>query len=82
MEPERPKEVRWSARRKADAVMRLLRGASLDGVSWELRVEAHCLAARDEFRRRPAATRFSAVAPELGGGPDAQARRRPRWRKP
>ena len=50
VEPERPREVRWSARRKADAVMRLLRGESLDEVSRELRVEAHRLAAwRDEF---------------------------------
>jgi hypothetical protein len=50
VEPEHPKEVRWSARRKADAVMRLLRGESLDEVSRELRVEAHRLAAwRDEF---------------------------------
>jgi transposase len=45
-----PQEVRWSARRKADAVMRLLRGEDLDEVSRELRVEAHRLAAwRDEF---------------------------------
>jgi len=44
------KEVRWSVRRKTDAVMRLLRGADLDTVSRELRVEAHRLAAwRDEF---------------------------------
>src|SRR6266511_475862 len=44
------KEVGWSARRKADAVMRLLRGEDLDEVSRELRVEAHRLAAwRDEF---------------------------------
>ena len=27
---ERPKEGRWSARKKADAVIRLLRGESLD----------------------------------------------------
>lgn len=46
----RPAEVRWSVRRKADAVMRLLRGEGLDEVSRELRVEAHRLAAwRDEF---------------------------------
>jgi transposase len=44
------REVRWSVRRKADAVMRLLRGEDLDEVSRELRVEAHRLAAwRDEF---------------------------------
>lgn len=47
---ERPHENRWSARKKADAVVRLLRGESLDEVSRELRVEAHRLQAwRDEF---------------------------------
>ncbi len=47
---ERPAESRWSARRKADAVVRLLRGESLDELSRELRVEAHRLQAwRDEF---------------------------------
>lgn len=47
---ERPREVRWSTRRKADAVMRLLRGEDLDEVSRELRVEVHRLASwRDEF---------------------------------
>lgn len=47
---EEGREVRWSARRKADAVMRLLRGESLEEVSRELRVEAHRLAAwRDDF---------------------------------
>lgn len=50
VEEERPKEVRWTSRRKADAVVRLLRGEDLDEVSRELRVEAHRLAAwRDEF---------------------------------
>ncbi len=44
------KEERWSARKKADAVVRLLRGESLDELSRELRVEAHRLQAwRDEF---------------------------------
>jgi transposase len=43
-------EVRWSVRRKTDAVMRLLRGEDLDTVARELRVEAHRLAAwREEF---------------------------------
>lgn len=47
---EPPRESRWSARRKADAVIRLLRGESLDELSRELRVEAHRLQAwRDEF---------------------------------
>lgn len=41
---------RWSANKKADAVMRLLRGEKLDVVSRELKVEAHLLAKwRDEF---------------------------------
>jgi len=44
------REVRWSARRKMEAVLRLLRGESLETVSRETRIEAHRLAAwRDEF---------------------------------
>lgn len=44
------KELRWSVRRKTDAVMRLLRGEDLDTVARELRVEAHRPAAwRDGF---------------------------------
>src|SRR3972149_1642892 len=47
---QRPHEHRWSARKKADAVVRLLRGESLEELSRELRVEAHRLQAwRDEF---------------------------------
>ncbi len=47
---EPPQGSRWSARKKADAVVRLLRGESLDELSRELRVEAHRLQAwRDEF---------------------------------
>ena len=47
---KRPHESRWSARKKADAVVRLLRGESVDELSRELRVEAHRLQAwRDEF---------------------------------
>jgi transposase len=41
---------RWSAGKKTDAVLRLLRGESLEVLSRELDVEAHRLAAwRDEF---------------------------------
>jgi transposase len=41
---------RWSAGKKMDAVLRLLRGESLETLSRELGVEAHRLAAwRDEF---------------------------------
>ena len=48
--PEPPREIRWSAKRKADAVVRLLRGERLEQLARELRVEAHRLAAwRDEF---------------------------------
>ncbi len=44
------REVRRSARRKMEAVLRLLRGESLEAVSREVRIEAHRLAAwRDEF---------------------------------
>ncbi len=41
--PER--EERWSAHKKGAAVVRLLRGESLDEFSRELRVEAHRLQA-------------------------------------
>jgi transposase-like protein len=41
---------RWSAGKKMDAVLRLLRGEPLEELSRELRVEAHRLAAwRDDF---------------------------------
>jgi transposase-like protein len=41
---------RWSAGTKMEAVLRLLRGESLEELSWELQVEAHRLAAwRDDF---------------------------------
>jgi transposase len=42
---------RWSAGKKLDVVLRLLRGEKLDALSRELGVEAHRLAAwRDDFR--------------------------------
>lgn len=41
---------RWSANKKTDAVLRLLRGEAVDELSRELGVEAHRLAAwRDDF---------------------------------
>jgi transposase-like protein len=42
---------RWSAGKKTDAVLRLLRGEPLEGLSRELGVEAHRLLAawRDDF---------------------------------
>ncbi len=39
------RETRWSANKKTDAVLRLLRGEPLDEVSRQLGVEAHRLAA-------------------------------------
>src|ERR671922_1146935 len=43
-------QPRWSAGKKMDAVLRLLRGESLEELSRELKVEAHRLAAwRDDF---------------------------------
>lgn len=44
------REARWSARRKMEVVLRLLRGECLETVSREVRIEAHRLADwRDEF---------------------------------
>jgi transposase len=43
-------QPRWSAGKKTEAVLRLLRGESLEELSRELQVEAHRLAAwRDDF---------------------------------
>jgi transposase-like protein len=43
-------QPRWSAGKKTEAVLRLLRGEPLEELSRELRVEAHRLAAwRDDF---------------------------------
>ena len=54
---------RWSAGKKMDAVLRLLRGEPLEALSRELGVEAHRLAAwRDDF---------------LEGGKDALKGQRP-----
>ena len=54
---------RWSAGKKLDVVLRLLRGEALDALSRELGVEAHRLAAwRDDF---------------LSGGKEALKGRRP-----
>jgi transposase len=47
---------RWSAGKKMDAVLRLLRGESLEALSRELGVEAHRLAGR------PGATTFWTAA--------------------
>jgi len=41
---------RWSANKKMDAVMRLLRGETIDQVARDIGIEAHRLAAwRDDF---------------------------------
>jgi transposase-like protein len=70
---EPAREVRWSARRKADAVMRLLRGEDLEELSRELRVEAHRLAAwRDDFMAGGSRARGAAVD---AGGSKAQGGR-------
>ena len=43
-------KARWSANKKMDAVMRLLRGETIDQVSRDIGIEAHRLAAwRDDF---------------------------------
>ena len=43
-------QPRWSAGKKSDAVLRLLRGEPLEELSRQLKVEAHRLAAwRDDF---------------------------------
>jgi transposase-like protein len=55
-------QPRWSAGKKTDAVLRLLRGDPLEELSQELKVEAHRLAAwRDDFPwpRASRATRVS-----------------------
>jgi transposase-like protein len=46
-EPDVPE--RWSAKRKAEIVLRLLRGEALDQVSRELQVPAHLL---EDWQRR------------------------------
>jgi transposase len=47
---DRRSQPRWSAGKKTDAVLRLLRGEPLEELSRELQVEAHRLAAwRDDF---------------------------------
>src|SRR3954468_3984640 len=48
--PEGGREVRWSARRKAEVVLRLLRGEGLDALARETRQAAGTLAGgREEF---------------------------------
>ncbi len=48
--PEGGREVRWSARRKEDVVLRLLRGESLDGLARETGQAAGTLSRwREEF---------------------------------
>src|SRR3954453_19023013 len=53
------RETRWSANKKTDAVLRLLRGEKLDELSRELRVEAHRLACGGD-----------GVLPPRQGGPE------------
>ena len=63
-------QPRWSAGKKTEAVLRLLRGEPLEELSRELRVEAHRLAAwRDEFLAAGKAAKVS----DLIAGPDDRA---------
>jgi transposase-like protein len=58
---------RWSAGKKTDAVLRLLRGEPLEELSRELQVEAHRLATwRDDFLAadRPRASMVRPSAPK------------------
>src|SRR5919206_4057932 len=48
--PSRPERGRWSSRRKAEIVLRMLRGEDLDALSRELGVTAATIAGwRDQF---------------------------------
>lgn len=50
VEVAKEKESRLSARKKAEAVVRVLKGESIDAVSRSLKVPAHLIASwRDEF---------------------------------
>ena len=50
VEVDQDKETRLSARKKADAVLRVLRGESVDAISRSLKIPAHLVATwRDEF---------------------------------
>jgi transposase-like protein len=62
---DRRSQSRWSAGKKTEAVLRLLRGEPLEELSRELKVEAHRLAAwRDDFLAR--ASRASRVSGPTG----------------
>jgi transposase len=66
---------RWSANKKTDVVMRLLRGEPLDKVSREVGIEAHRLAAwRDDF----VAGGKEALKSRLGHGEASEEERRRR----
>jgi transposase-like protein len=65
---------RWSANRKMDVVLRLLRGEKLEELSRELGVEAHRIAAwRDEFLEGGKGALRGRTGP--GGEPDDRALR-------
>ena len=70
-EASRPERGRWSSRRKAEIVLRVLRGEDLDALSRELGVTAATIAGwRDQFlaggqaglRSRPADERDEEIA--------------------
>jgi transposase-like protein len=69
------REVRWSANRKTDVVLRLLRGEKLEEVSRDVGVGAHRVAAwRDEFLA--AGTDGLKGRTTTGDGTGTEARRR------
>ncbi len=69
------REMRWSANKKTDVVLRLLRGEPLDEVSRQVGVEAHRLAAwRDEFLAAGKVGLKGGVP--IGDGMSAEQRRR------
>ena len=69
-------QLRWSANKNMDAVLRLLRGEPLDELSHELEVEAHRLASwRDEFfEHRKQGLKLARANPgDCSGGAAAQS---------
>jgi len=76
------REVRWSANRKTDVVLRLLRGEKLEDVSREIGVEAHRVAAwRDEFLAAGTDGLKGRTSPGDGTGTEARRRLRDAERK-
>ncbi len=68
-------EMRWSANKKTDAVLRLLRGDSLEELSRELRVEAHRLAGWRDALLSAGKVRLKGRMPAEDGMSSEQRRR-------